>query len=268
MSIFGESVTAAAVRNPVWSEEFDAGSVLDERVWSYDLGDGGWGNGEFQRYSRDEANLRIEDRQLVITAHRERGMFTSARIKTEGKLAFKYGTLEARVQMPDLGNGLWPALWALGSSFSRVGWPRCGEIIVMEMGVGGAVEDDKANRRVMSAAHWEENRRHQTHGLTLDHPYDLHGSFHTYRMEWTPAEIRTYIDDARVWTLDISDIPQFHEPHFLLLNLAVGGDQTGVHDPADVTAPFPAEYRVDYIRVYDNGFTVMNHSAPQDAVRE
>jgi beta-glucanase (GH16 family) len=243
---------------PVWSEEFDTGTALDRDVWSCDLGDGGWGNSELQTYTDDPANLRIEGSELVITARREGRHFTSARIKTEGRFSFQYGTVEARIKVPDLGNGLWPALWALGDRFPSIGWPACGEMILMEMGVGGAVADGMANRRVMSAAHWEENGMHQTDGLTLDYPHDLTDSFHVYRLDWSPTEIRTYIDDARIWTLDISEIDQFHEPQFLLLNLAVGGDQTGIMDPAEITAPFPAEYRVDYIRVFDNGYTVLS----------
>ena len=74
-------------------------------------------------------------------------------------------------------------------------------------------------------------------------------------MEWTPAEITTSIDGIRIWSLDISEIEQFHKPHFLLINLAVGGEYAGILNPADITAPFPAEYRTDYIRVFDNGYT-------------
>lgn len=244
-----------AVKTPVWSEEFDSCTALDGSIWSCDLGDGGWGNRELQTYTRDPSNLRIEGSDLVITALKQGNRFTSARIKTEDRFTFKYGTVEARIRIPDLGNGLWPAFWALGSRFSRIGWPACGEIILMEMGVGGAIADGAANRRIMSAAHWENNHEHESHGVTLDHPSDLDGSFHLYRMEWTPTEIKTYIDNARIWTLDISDTRQFHEPHFLLLNLAVGGEHTGILDSADITAPFPAEYRVDYIRIFDNGFT-------------
>lgn len=247
--------------HPIWSEEFNAGDVPDGAVWSYDLGAGGWGNFELQTYTREPENLRVADGNLIITALKKGNGFTSGRIKTEGKFSYRYGTVEARIQMPAVGNGLWPALWALGSSFSSIGWPACGEIILMEMGVGGAVQDGVANRRIMSAAHWEHEEKHATHGLTRDQLVDMNGSFHIFRMEWTPSEITTYVDNTRIWTLDISDIPQFHKPHFLLLNLAVGGDQTGICDPGGITAPFPAEYRVDYIRLFDNGFTVLSGSS-------
>lgn len=248
----------------VWSEEFGAGSAPDDRIWSYDLGDGGWGNKELQHYTRDAANIRVEDSQLIITARRRGNQFTSARIKTEGRLTLKYGTVEARIQIPDLGNGLWPAFWALGCDFPKVGWPTCGELIVMELGIGDSIEAGVVNRRITSAVHWENNNTHKTSGSTLDHPTDLDGSFHRYRMEWTPVGIATYIDDARIWAMDISGIPAFHEPHFLLLNLAVGGEHVGICDPDGITAPFPAEYRIDYVRIYDNGFTKLGGSSVQN----
>ncbi len=250
-----EVIGRAPENIPVWSEEFDAGPGPDEQTWTHDLGDGGWGNSELQTYTCDPANIRIEDSQLIITALREENRFTSARIKTEGSFEFTYGTVEARVQIPDLANGLWPAVWALGGSFSEIGWPASGEIIVMEMGVEGAVEEGLANRRIISAAHWQKGGIHETAAAKLDHPHQLDGKFHTFRMDWTLTEIRTYIDDLQIWTLDILNIPQFHKPHFLLLNMAVGGRHTGIIDPGGITARFPAEYRVDYIRVFDNGFT-------------
>lgn len=247
----------AAVKVPIWSEEFDSGTAPDNDIWTCDIGDGGWGNSELQTYTHDPSNIRVEGSHLIISALKQGNSFTSARIKTENKFSFKYGTIEARIQIPDMGNGLWPAFWMLGNSFSKIGWPACGEIIVMETGVGGAIKDGVVNRRIMSAAHWEHQHKHKTNGLTLDHPYDLAGSFHSYRMEWTPIEIKTYIDNVPIWTLDTSGISQFHEPHFLLLNLAVGGEHTGICDSGGITAPFPAEYRIDYIRIFDNGHTVL-----------
>jgi beta-glucanase (GH16 family) len=244
-------------KKPVWSEEFDHGTAPDQNTWSYDLGDGGWGNRELQTYTNKPDNIRVEDSQLVITARKKGKLFTSARIKTEGKFCFKYGMIEARARIPDLRNGLWPAVWALGSSFPRVGWPASGEIILMEMGVEGAVEAGLANQRIFSAAHWEKDGIHETAGSVLDHPYDLSASFHRYRMNWTPTDITTYIDDLPIWKLDVSEISQFQEPHYLLLNMAIGGELTGIIHPDGITASLPAEYRVDYIRIFDNGHTVL-----------
>jgi hypothetical protein len=85
-------------------------------------------------------------------------------------------------------------------------------------------------------------------------------------MEWTPFQIKTYIDNTLIWTINISasqapELEEFHQPHFLLLNLAVGGNYTGITSDQDITAPFPAEYRVDWIRIYDNGYTELGGSS-------
>jgi len=273
----GGSVSAEIL---VWSEEFDAGPMLDTVAWSYDLGDGcsagicGWGNNEFQEYTNDPANVRVEGGELIITALRQTVngpgdpgpdvyTFTSARVKTQNKLALRYGTIEARVRLPDLADGLWPAFWTLGSNIATVGWPACGEVDIFEMGSAGAIADGVVNRRVGSTAHWDVGGNYAGYGLTYTSPTDLNDAYHIYRMEWTPTHISTYVDSIWIWTIDISDPPsfsgeEFHLPHFLLLNLAVGGNYTGITDQSsDITATFPAEYRVDWVRVYDNGYTTL-----------
>jgi len=262
----------------VWSEEFDSGPALETTVWSYDLGDGcaagicGWGNNEFQEYSNDPANVKIENGHLIITALRETMngpgdpgpdsyTFSSARIKTQNKLTVHYGSIEARIQLPDLADGLWPAFWTLGSDISSVGWPACGEIDIFEMGSAAAITEGVVNRRVGSTAHWDYNGGYAGYGLTHTSATDLNDSFHIYRMEWTPTEVSTYIDGIPIWAMNLSNPgafggEEFHQPHFLLLNLAVGGTYTGItEDNTDISATFPAEYRVDWIRIYDNGYT-------------
>ena len=270
--------TAVRAEVLVWNDEFDAGPTLDPVIWSYDLGDGcasgicGWGNAEFQLYTQDPANVRVEGGELIITALRDTSggpsnpTFTSARVKTKDKLAIRYGTIEARILLPDLADGLWPAFWTLGQNIDSVGWPACGEIDIFEMGSAGAIAEGVVNRRVASTAHWDNDGEYAGYGLTYTSPTDLDGTYHVYRMEWTPDEISTYIDGTWIWTIDISDPAsfsgeEFHLPQFLLLNLAVGGTYTGITgDRNDISAPFPAEYRVDWIRVYDNGFTTLTGS--------
>ncbi len=157
----------------------------------------------------------------------------------------------------------------LGNNVSTVGWPDCGEIDIVEMGSAAAIADGVVNRRVGSAAHWEFQDNYAGYGLSYTSATDLNDSFHIYRMEWTPTYISTYIDGIWIWTMDISDPAsfdgeEFHQPHFLLLNLAVGGNYTGITgDSSLITAPFPAEYRVDWIRIYDNGFTTLGGIGPQ-----
>ncbi len=265
------ALPSIATAQLVWSEEFDSGTAPDGSVWSYDLGAGGWGNSELQEYTSDPANVRVENGTLVITAQEQvlkgnRRKFTSARIRTEDKLTVQYGTIEARIKVPDLADGLWPAFWTLGNDFGQVGWPDCGELDVMEMGSAAAISEGVVNRRVGSTAHWEHNNGYAGYGLTYDAASDLAGSFHTYRMEWTPSLISTYVDNNWIWSIDITpgsctDCTEFHQPHFVILNLAVGGSFTGLYRASDITAPMPAELVVDWVRIYDNGFTVLGGSS-------
>ncbi|NNM29617.1 MAG: glycoside hydrolase family 16 protein, partial [Akkermansiaceae bacterium] len=238
----------------------------DSAVWSYDLGASGWGNNELQNYTNDPSNVRVENGNLIITARRQGNNFTSARVKTENKLTFKYATVEARIKTPDLADGLWPAFWTLGNDISTVGWPRCGEIDVLEMGSASAISANRVNRRVRSTAHWESGGEFANYGRSIDRPSDIDGTFHVYRMEWTPTAITTYIDNVFIWSMDISnpssfDGEEFHKPHFFLLNMAVGGNYTGILNSGGITAPFPAEYVIDYVRIFDNGHTVLGGSS-------
>ena len=272
--LFGALLLAAPLAvnaQVIWSEEFDTGSAPDAAVWSYDLGAGGWGNSELQEYTSDPANVRVEGGQLVITAQEQvlrgnRRKFTSARIRTEDKLTVQYGTIEARIMVPDLADGLWPAFWTLGNNFADVGWPASGELDVMEMGSEAAIQAGVVNRRVGSTAHWEHGGGYAGYGLTYDYPTDINGTWRTFRMEWTPDLISTYIDGTWIWSIDISsgsctDCEEFHQPHFIILNLAVGGSYTGLFRASDITAPIPAEYRVDWVRISDNGHTILGGSS-------
>src|SRR6266436_9642412 len=125
----------------VWSDEFKRkdGSLPDASKWTYDLGGNGWGNHELEYYTNRSANARIEDGKLVITARQEafagpdgtKFNYTSARLKTQGLFSQAYGRFEARIKLP-AGQAMWPAFWLLGENFGSVGWPKCGEIDIME----------------------------------------------------------------------------------------------------------------------------------------
>ena len=268
--ISGALLSQVATAQILWSDEFDSGTAPNSAVWSYDLGGGGWCNGELQEYTSDPANVRIENGTLIITAQeiilgKTRTAYTSARIKTENKLSFTYGTLEARIMVPDLNAGLWPAFWTLGSNFSTAGWPNCGELDIMEMGFASAIADGTVNRYVVAGSHWKLFNQYENAFGSYLSPSDLNGSFHIYRMEWTPSLISTYIDNQLIFSLDISDpandAEEFHLPQFLLLNMAVGGGVTGIFTPSEITASFPAQYVIDYVRIYDNGYTVLGGSS-------
>jgi len=261
--VAGGSSTAHA--QVIWSDEFDTGTQPDTSIWSYDLGASGWGNNELQEYTSSYQNARVEDGNLVITVIDGANGFTSARIRTEDKLTFKYGKIEARIKMPDLADGLWPAFWTLGNNFSQVGWPFCGELDIMEMGSGASISAGTINRRVSSTAHWDNDGAYASYGRFFDVASDLDDGFHIYRMDWTPETVRTYIDDRLIWTIRIKEdscasCSEFHQPHFVILNVAVGGNFTGLLSEDQITATTPAEMIVDYVRISDNGFTEMGGS--------
>ena len=120
-----------------WSDEFNgaAGSSPNPANWSYDVGTGqnGWGNQELQSYTNSPSNIAMDGKgNLVITAIRTGNLFTSARIKTQGLFAQKYGRFEARIKTP-YGPGVWPAFWMMGENINQVGWPECGEIDILEL---------------------------------------------------------------------------------------------------------------------------------------
>ena len=144
-----------AAADPLWSDEFD-GANLNTEVWSYDLGAGGWGNSEIQEYTNDSSNVRVENGVLVINAHEKtqrgkRKSYTSGRIKSENRLTVKYGTIEVRIKVPDLADGLWPAFWTLGNNFQDVGWPDSGELDICLLYTSPSPRDATLSRMPSSA---------------------------------------------------------------------------------------------------------------------
>jgi len=138
----------------VWEDNFD-GDSIDASVWTYDVGDSGWGNNELQNYTDNSDNAYVENGNLVIRALRGAdGKFTSARLKSIGRMSYKYGTIEAHIKLPDLDSGLWPAFWQLGNDFGQAGWPACGELDILEAGMAEALNAGKVNSAVSGAFHW------------------------------------------------------------------------------------------------------------------
>jgi len=255
----------AQAQTLVWQENFDSTGV-NTNAWTYDFGNGserpagwGWGNQELEYYTSRPENVRVENGSLIIEAIKENfqgSAFTSGRIKTEGRIHFKYGTVEARIKLPNLSNGLWPAFWTLGTIGGS--WPSIGEIDMMEVGAAAALAAGKGNRQVSSAAHWSDaTGGHQFNVSSTDAAVDLSADYHLYKMVWTSQAIKMYLDNVEFYTFDISggaaaNLSEFHTPHFLLLNLAVGGQYTGIFNASGITAPFPGKMLVDYIKLYQN----------------
>jgi beta-glucanase (GH16 family) len=232
-------------RQLVWQDEFE-GSAIDASAWTFDLGGGGWGNGEAECYTSRSENARVEDGMLVIEARREKyqgSYYTSARLKTQGLRGFKYGRVEARIKVPG-GKGMWPAFWLLGEDIGSVGWPACGEIDIME-NIG------KDPSGVHGTIHGPGYSGAQGVSKRLDAGEEVSGDFHVYAIEWGPDSIRWEFDGKEYAAASKADIRgnawAFDKSFFIILNLAVGGGWPG---PVGLDTPFPSRMLVDYVRVY------------------
>lgn len=259
-----------AQTTPIWSDEFD-GDRIDRSTWSFTTGGSGNGNGELQFYTASNSNAYLEDGKLVIEAKRENmegKEFTSARLHTNGRMAFKYGTLEARIKLPRLDNGLWPAFWMLGNNFGIDGWPKSGEWDILEAGYKSAIDDGTVNNAVSGAMHWWHETGTWSDWLQADAaadmvlPFNLYDDYHNYRLDWTPTAVTMSVDGTTYFTMEITDpnMSEFRtDPAHIILNLAVGGwNFVEITDPAQITAPFPAKMMVDYVRLYENEYTELH----------
>lgn len=233
--------------NIVWGDEFD-GNQLNLQNWTFDVGDHGWGNKEWQTYTDRPENVRVENGMMVIEARLEdltfgEHPFSSARIKTEGLHAWQYGRIEARIWLPH-GQGIWPAFWMLGEDFDQIGWPASGEIDIMEH-VGSEPN------RIHATIHGPGYSGTHSVGTQLDVPADtLRYDFHVYSIEWQENEIRWLFDENEYFKLTPADVPGewvFDHPFFIIMNVAVGGAWAGY---PDATTVFPQYMFVDYVRVY------------------
>ena len=242
-----------------WSDEFDgpAGTLPDGAKWVTETGGQGWGNQEREYYTARAQNAALDGGgRLVITARAESldssyhcwygpCLYTSARLKTQGRFEQAYGRFEARIRIPR-GQGIWPAFWMLGSDIEQVGWPRCGEIDVME-NIG----------REPGVVHGTTHGPGYSGAGGIGAPDSLaSGSFaddyHVFAVEWAPGEIRWLVDQKEYRKITPANLPSgttwvFDHPFFLLLNVAVGGGWP--HDP-DASTSFPQQMLVDYVRVY------------------
>jgi beta-glucanase (GH16 family) len=241
-----------------WADEFAQadGSAPDPNKWTYDLGGDGWGNQELETYTSRRENARIEGGKLVLTAIAEeftgrdgvKRHYTSARLKSQGLFDQAYGRFEARIQVP-AGQGIWPAFWLLGADIDQVGWPKCGEIDIME-NIGREPEINHGSLHgpstVRASADLTGTKVFPV-GDRLSH------AFHLYAVEWEPQSIHFYVDDDNYATFSKEQWPAggqwvFDHPFFIVLNVAVGGNWPG--NP-DMTTRFPQEMLVDYVRVYE-----------------
>lgn len=241
-----ESPTSYDGMSLVWEENFD-GTTLDPTSWSHETGTGtnGWGNFELQYYRPE--NTTLQDGNLIITAKEQSyqgSNYTSSRIVSMNKRTFQYGRIDIRAVLPQ-GQGMWPALWMLGNNFSSVGWPRCGEIDIMEM-VGGQGRENEIHGTV----HWDNAGQNANYGESTDlPPGQAQNQFNIYSIEWTESAIKWYVNGSQYHVINTtpSGLDEFREEFFFILNLAVGGNWPGA---PDATTTFPQHFIVDYIRVF------------------
>jgi len=253
----------------VWSDEFTNSTGINAQpnptFWTYDTGTDCCGNNELEDYcawgssaspcsTTSPSEYVGTDGYLHIEAQQPSpGIYTSARLKTEGLFSFQYGRLEVRALVPEA-QGFWPAAWLLGNNIATISWPACGEQDVLER-VNAPLTPD-----------WNSGSIHGT-GFTgaggLGTLYyfpsgETAAQWHTYGMIWSQGTVAYYVDDptqpyityttsslnglsGAVWPFDAG------QSNFILLNLAIGGDYPG---PPDSSTPFPSEMLIDYVRVY------------------
>lgn len=223
----------------VWQDEFDIDGAPNPSNWGYDLGDNGWGNNELQNYTNSTENAIVENGMLKIIARANGSGYTSARLKSQGLQAFNYGKIEVRAKLP-ASAGTWPAIWMLGSNFTSVGWPHCGEMDIMEQKGW-----DKSN--VLGTFHWQDNVSDSYAGYGLETEASTSTSaFHLYSLEWTPDLINVLYDNESFVAFANNSTFPFNADFFLILNIAMGGNLGGNVDP-DFTQD---TMEIDYIRVY------------------
>ena len=261
-----------------WSDEFD-GTELNTNNWSaVDC----WHCQEEQFYTSRRKNVRVEDGKLVLEAHRERfdtlptketgvnlcgavpgisyvptrryADYTSGCVVSAKKAAFTYGRIEIRAKIP-VGKWSWPALWMMGENIRQVGWPRCGEVDIMEYW-------GRSPRKVFGTCHFaaadspyyyvgKNGCGHVGQGDKLG-DVDIEDGFHVYAVEWDRDRMDFYFDGTLYYVFPVAsgafkpDGNAFHLPMYVLMNFAL--------DPAigkvPVDFPLPQRFEIDYVRHY------------------
>jgi len=243
-----ETQKVATFTKLVMQDEFDKDGAPNSTIWGYDEGTGieGWGNNELQYYTKRTENVKVENGYLLITAQKESYndySYTSARLTTKGKFDQAYGRFEARIRLP-YGQGMWPAFWLLGANIDEVGWPKCGEIDIMEY---RGQQPTKVLGTVHGPGYSGATSISKSYSLLNDR-FDT--GFHIFGIEWGPDYINYYVDDVlynQITPADVTGEWVFDHPFYLIINLAVGGNFVGSPNSQTV---FPQTMLVDYVRVY------------------
>lgn len=249
----------------VFNEEFNVNGKPDSLSWNYEYGF--VRNEEYQWYQ--EENAYINDGFLIIEGRRETirnpkfnkesnywkknrefAQYTSSSINTRGKKEFLFGRFEIRAKI-DTSMGLWPAIWTLGVNKN---WPNNGEIDIMESYPIHGTHHILAN--VLSVDGENSHQKWNSAKFQLNHflknDKDWCSKFHIWKMDWDENSIKLYLDDELLnetllsSTIAPDGFQPFNQPHYILLNLAIGGQNGG--DPSKTK--FPSQYIIDYVKVY------------------
>jgi len=229
-----------AYNDLVWEDDFNTDGAPDATNWTYDLGAGGWGNGEVQTYTNSAENAKVLDGSLIITAKADgSGGYTSARLKSQGLRKFTYGRIEVRAKLP-ASAGTWPAIWMLGSNNPTVSWPYCGEIDIMEQ--------TGANKETtLGTLHWYNNTAsaNASYGESTA-VANASSDFHLYTVEWSDTSIKIYLDDVSFFQMANNSTLPFNADFFMILNIAMGGTLGGDIDPSFTEDTM----EIDYVKVF------------------
>jgi beta-glucanase (GH16 family) len=263
----------------VWQELFDE-AELNPMRWNVEVNGSGGGNNELQYYREENVSLGDDGQGnhcLILTARREsyRGKaFTSGRINSKARIAFTHGKIEASIKFPSTANGLWPAFWMMGNDYDEVGWPKCGETDIVEMGNATGIAAGTQDKYFNGAVHWGPSWPSADYAKSQTKSYSLQdGEFHLFTLIWDDSTMKMYVDlDQRpVQNPYLSfSCPQddpsnewsagnyFHKDNFIIFNLAVGGAFTGIYSANDITAlnednGNEASMYVNYVRIYQKG---------------
>jgi beta-glucanase (GH16 family) len=271
----------------VWADEF-GGTELDRNKWMPEQSCWGGGNQERQCYTDRPENIRVSDGILRLKARKEKFTgpdrppeigknpnpqktqeYTSGKVRTLGLAGWKYGKVEFRAKPPK-GQGTWPAVWMMPASPVYGGWPRSGEIDILEgVNLGAKCETCEGNvgeNRMISALHFGDyapkNKFLDTR-VALDSKALPSDDFHIWKLEWGEGLMRFYLDGRQYWEVkahrwstasplaNSNPVAPFDQPFYIMANLAIGGGLSEKNNDKGVAAnATPAEFSIDWIRIY------------------
>ena len=242
----------------VFSDEFDYEGRPDTQKWHHQVippNNGSWHNDELQHYTDRPENSFVGDGSLKIRAVKEQytyngstKAYTSARMNS--KFAFTYGKIEVRAKLPSPA-GTWPAIWTLGANsnetgnyfgdrYGSVGWPLCGEIDILE-------QTGWDKNSTISHFHWGDliTKEYKEEGGETSIS-DASSEWHIFSLEWDSESLRTYVDDKLVHKFPNGTNRPFNHEHYLILNIAMGGNLGGAV-PDNFSE---GTFEIDYVRIY------------------